>query len=383
MNLRLFVVILVSIVASASYVPAGKLSKPVSECSEQITVDNAHLLSLSQSIDLGSGSVNDLSISADDRFVAIAVNDTIRLIDTVTYEMLAELSSNQGSIRAVEFHPEGDWLFSAGTGNIIHIWDIHTGSEVQTLNVHTDTIADLAISSDGMLLASASYDRTVVVWDTNTFEVIQVLEYEANPTPDSQPFNISFTSISFAPDDDLLLAGATSVPISVMWKVSPLHLEWTNEWQAENQIAYDYTGSVSDVDFSQDGTVLGYIHYDHLIQGVVIVNTSDSNNTSLIPFFEREVVEILDFGSQTSLIAIGGFPSSNYDSDSLSIDRTMVKVMNWETGEVLSELSQHQSSVEGIEFSYHGHFLVTSEKIGVVYFWKLSSNGGCDEHPTG
>lgn len=60
--------------------------------------------------------------------------------------------------------PDGRRLASAG--EIIQIWDLNTGEEIQRLAGHTGRVNALAVMPDGQRIVSASEDRTVRVWES-------------------------------------------------------------------------------------------------------------------------------------------------------------------------------------------------------------------------
>ena len=52
----------------------------------------------------------------------------------------------------------------AGTGNVIHAWDVATGQELLRFEGHQAQINALAFSPDGSILASCSRDGAVKLW---------------------------------------------------------------------------------------------------------------------------------------------------------------------------------------------------------------------------
>ena len=70
---------------------------------------------------------------------------------------------------AVAWSPDGKHLASAGSGNIIHLWDAASGKEVGHMEgVPCQHITSLAWSPDGKNLASASGQIGVQVWNMDT-----------------------------------------------------------------------------------------------------------------------------------------------------------------------------------------------------------------------
>jgi WD40 repeat protein len=61
--------------------------------------------------------------------------------------------------------PDGKRLFSAGSDQTIKVWDTHTGTELMSLQGHSDDVISLAVSADGKRLFSGSLDQTIILWD--------------------------------------------------------------------------------------------------------------------------------------------------------------------------------------------------------------------------
>lgn len=73
----------------------------------------------------------------------------------------------QGHISAVTslvFNSDSTLLYSASYDQTIRIWDIKTGTLLQTLEGHTDRVTSLSIHPNGKLLLSGSDDKTVRLW---------------------------------------------------------------------------------------------------------------------------------------------------------------------------------------------------------------------------
>jgi WD40 repeat protein len=72
---------------------------------------------------------------------------------------------------SVAFSPDGKLLatgtreYGAGTGCLIHIWDLATGAELHRLRNHLRDVKRLIFTADSKRLVSAAWDNTIRVWD--------------------------------------------------------------------------------------------------------------------------------------------------------------------------------------------------------------------------
>ncbi|MEV8508480.1 WD40 repeat domain-containing protein [Actinoplanes sp. NPDC051475] len=110
----------------------------------------------------------DLALSSDGSRLAIADEDAgVRIYSTTDWETLVELP-DPGSVGAVTFTPDGEYLVTGhDDDSIIRLWDSCTGEFAFDLGGVTREVHALAFSPDGQRLATV-VDEEVRVWETGT-----------------------------------------------------------------------------------------------------------------------------------------------------------------------------------------------------------------------
>ncbi|MCB0184868.1 MAG: WD40 repeat domain-containing protein, partial [Caldilineaceae bacterium] len=91
-------------------------------------------------------------------------DQTIRLWDVASGELLQTLHGHTGHVRALLFTPDGKWLISGGADHLLRVWNLADGRIIDTLRGHTNVIWSIALSGDGTLLASGGVDDTIRLW---------------------------------------------------------------------------------------------------------------------------------------------------------------------------------------------------------------------------
>ena len=76
----------------------------------------------------------------------------------------------KGSIREIQYAPDGRTLASGAEDATVRLWDPVTGELKRTLTGHSNVVSNVAFSPDGQTLASGAGDGTVGLWDVVTGE---------------------------------------------------------------------------------------------------------------------------------------------------------------------------------------------------------------------
>jgi WD40 repeat protein len=107
------------------------------------------------------------------RVAAGGTNQFAVIWDLNGRERREQLEEHNGSIRAVEFSPNGAILATASGDNTILLSNPATGQPLGPLLIgHRGPVVALAFSPDGKMLASGSEDKGVVLWDVETKQQI-------------------------------------------------------------------------------------------------------------------------------------------------------------------------------------------------------------------
>lgn len=115
----------------------------------------------------GKGRINALSLSPDEKRLAVASTTGIWLYDTDTGAELAMLTGHINAVESVSFSADGSLLVSGSYGEIF-LWHLETRRMLKNFKGHKGWVGEVGILEDGETLLSASSDGTVRFWDVQS-----------------------------------------------------------------------------------------------------------------------------------------------------------------------------------------------------------------------
>lgn len=157
--------------------------------------------------------VSSVKFSPDGKVLAVGGFQRVRLVDTSSGKVLAELTGHADAVRSLAFSPDGTLLAAAGgfpqRQGEIKIWDLPSHELIRMLKGHTDCIYSIAWSPDGKLIASASYDKMVKLWDVATGKEVRSLQDHID----------AVFAVAFSPDGKHLASASQDRTVKI-WDVA-------------------------------------------------------------------------------------------------------------------------------------------------------------------
>ena len=256
----------------------------------------------------------------------------IAILDGITGICISVLSSHTNRVASLVFSLDGVFLVSGSHDKNVILWDIQTGGVIKTFYGHTSYVCSVSISPDYTTIASGSQDHTIRLWDTQRGECHCVI----------YGHNDGVYSVSFPPTNSKLLISASEDGTVRQWDIDG------------HQIGSTYGGN--EVVFSSDGTCL--ISWK----------------------WHGRVATVWNFNSWTVMAEIQ-LPGGSLECCCFSPDGKFVAgnindtIYIWNiTGSapcLVETLSEHTSSICSLVFSSS---LISSFRDGSVRFWQTGTS---------
>ena len=277
-----------------------------------------------------------VSLSKDrSRIVSGSVDNTVRVWDAVSGELLNALEGHTKVVMSVSWSPLGDKIVSGSYDNTVRVWDPVSGELLNALERHTDSVLSVSWSPLGDKIVSGSDDKTVRVWDSNTGKLI------GRPLEGHTGY---VYSVTWSPRGDKIVSGSADRTVRV----------WDSTTGDELMKLEGHMWDVSSVSWSPLG--------DKIVSGSgdKTVRMWDSNTGD----------ELMKLEGHTNWVLSVSFSGDGSHIVSGSRDGT-VRVWDSNTGKPIGRpLEGHTHYVYSVSFSEDGSCIVSGSGDKTVRVWR-------------
>jgi WD40 repeat protein len=313
------------------------------------------------------------SFSSDGQRLVTAGADGWVRIWTLFGRKLGEWKAQHEWIRSASLSPDGQRLVTAGADGIVRLWTA-SGQQLAQWKAHQDTILNISFNSDGKRLTTAGADGRVLIW---TLFGQQLAEWKGNVS-------------QFSPDKQQVAIAGDDGKLSI-WSISGKKLA---EWK-------EPIGRVYNMSFSPDGQRIAIAEENGTVglwtlSGQKLAELRGNLGRIWSMSFSPDGQRLITAGDDGSLEHRGTLqiwdvaeqmiewkfkePLNESDSVSFSPDGQLLAkagkdstIQIWSlAGQQLVKWKTHHNGYRGVIFSADGQRLATAADEGTVQLWTLS-----------
>ena len=252
-------------------------------------------------------------------------------------ELFNVYSGHRGAVKAITFDKNTGNFFSTGSDGNILKWDMNAPGQEPTVLSEAEGVSnrDVAVSPDGKWLMSSSDSSALKLFDlTNPGKAPQIIEghkgfvYDLKAMPDGSGF------ISIGYDNTLRFYDF-------------------NRSRLMKQLEYP----LRTIDISSDGKwIIGGSLNGELLK----ITMQDMSEEVLYSSEVKEPIYAVEMSHDEKFIAFG---AADY----------VLRLWDYEKGEVSNELHGHSSRISDIDFSYNGELMASASWDGTVQLWYMNN----------
>lgn len=226
---------------------------------------------------------------------------------------------------------DGKLVAAGDKSGAIHIWDIATSQEVQTLEGHIQLIRALAISNDGTLLASTSRDSTSCLWDLKTFKMLRRIKLPRTAG-----------HASFTPDNRFVLFSMQGDTIQI----------------------YDVQSGARTKEFPKSGYLASFTPDGHQVvsatYGQIHCRDADSGRSIWSVSSPKEHPSHLAFTPDKKFLLV-------------SAGEAGVLILDMSNGHEVRRINFHQEGAKALAVSPNGMWALSGTTAGNIYQWDIAA----------
>jgi hypothetical protein len=287
--------------------------------------------------------LKDYFTAVSDRQSILCVDQLLDAIANLKHKSTLEsakithtITGHSQTVTDVAISSQGDVLVSGCADKTINVWNLNTGKLLRTFTENQGEVSSLAISPDGNLLAVGSSEHpksNVKVWHLKTGKLLHTL------LGHQKPVNV----VAISPDGQILASGSNKIKIWNLHKGDRICTLW-------------HSSAVHAVAINLDATILASGSSDKKIR---LWNPRTGDPLSTLNGHEGEVKSIAI--SPDGQILFSG-----------SADTT-IKIWHLITGKILHTLTGHSEEVKSLAISADGQTLFSGSADKTIKIWRIST----------
>lgn len=212
---------------------------------------------------------NNMAISKNGKFIAVAVSDSCIVYDADNFNILAK-SKHITDARAVAFSNDDKLVFSAGRDSVLIVTSIETGKEIRRIKKLKSKAESIAVSPDNIHIAIGLWTGEILIVNQQSLAIEKTIK----------PHHWIVSTLMFNPIDNSLL--------SASWDKNVCLTDWVNSKEIGKYSGH--TNSVMTASFSSDGRYIFSGGWDNQIK---IIDTKKMVEIcTIIPIDEEDYLII-------------------------------------------------------------------------------------------
>ncbi|HKP87581.1 MAG TPA: protein kinase [Blastocatellia bacterium] len=146
-----------------------------------------------------SSQIYGVAFSQDGRLLAYstALSNSIGLLDTTSWEIIARAQEPGSSFISLRFSPDGELLATGDDEGKVELWNVNPLERIAIIGRHQARVKAVAFSPDGKQIASSSDDKTIALWNVGSRSLARRIGTHTAPV----------RSVAFSPDGKHIVSG--------------------------------------------------------------------------------------------------------------------------------------------------------------------------------
>jgi COMPASS component SWD3 len=252
------------------------------------------------------------------------------------WQCLETLTGTVG-ITAIAVNANGKLLVSANQDGTVVLWNLRTGKPFFTLAKHTEPVLAVSLSGDGKVLATGGADRAICLWDVQAGTLLHTFFWHS----------AKVSCVALSCDRQFLASGSLDSTVC-LWKLG----------SRKPQVLSEARSPVQAVALSHDNQTL--------------LSGDTSGTIRLYHGRTGELLRTIQGNGAVSSLAIGSNALSfatGHENGQIQLweDRALV------TGQPLTTLNGHQSTVRSLTFSPDHSTLASASDDHTIQLWHVAS----------